>query len=153
VLDRSYPSAKGSVALARADAAAYAAGSGASEEQVDSIRRAVSEAVANAVAHAYPIDNGRIYVTATRIATELTVMVADDGVGPGRPSSTPGTAVGWSIIADAADLFTVSARGGGGTLVEMRWAMVTVESALAAPTDLGIVRELRARRRRARSSA
>jgi anti-sigma regulatory factor (Ser/Thr protein kinase) len=129
---RGYLSSPDAVARARADAGGYAAWSGASDEQVHAIRLAVSEAVTNSVVHAYPAGTGLIHLTADRSDSELTVLVADDGVGLRNASANAALSMGWMIIADAADHFTVTPRDCGGTLVEMRWSMIPMGAGVFA---------------------
>lgn len=133
-LERSYLSSPDAVPRARADAGGYAMWSGVTDEQVDAIRLAVSEAVTNCVVHAYPIATGLIHLTAVRSESELTVLVADDGVGLRNASANAALSAGWMIIADAADHFTATPRGCGGTLVEMRWTMTTMGARVVAIT-------------------
>lgn len=91
--------------------------------QVSAVRRAVTEAVTNAVVHAYDGRPGLVHLTAVITDDELIVFVADDGRGPHRafPSSSGGR--GWVLIAEATDDYTISHRAAGGTLIEMRWSL------------------------------
>ncbi len=118
-LSESYPATPESVPLARRSVADYAARSGATPSQLDAIRLAVSEAVTNAVVHAYPQSDGDIHVTAAVAAHELWVLITDDGCGFQTPGRKPGMGVGLALIADACDEFIISERGGGGTEARM----------------------------------
>ena len=61
---RRYEADPESVGRARAELASFASLAGASSTLVDGVRLAVSEAVTNAVRHAYPLDSGEIRVRA-----------------------------------------------------------------------------------------
>src|SRR2546423_264948 len=67
--------------LARQARGDLAAAAGASAEKVEAIRLAVSEAMTNAVLHAYPQASGVVDVTAAVASGELWVLIADDGRG------------------------------------------------------------------------
>lgn len=55
--------------------------------EIDEIRLAVSEAVTNAVVHAYPGDSGWVRVTAAFADGALELMVDDDGRGIADPAA------------------------------------------------------------------
>lgn len=119
--DEKYPAVPTSVARARHDLADYALQAGVSEDHVDRIRLAVSEAVTNAVRHAYPRTTGPVQVTATAIDAELWVLVADEGCGHQAPSGDPGLGWGLPLIAQACDYFVLAERSEGGTEARMRF--------------------------------
>ena len=81
---RRYEADPESVGRARAELARFASRAGASETLVDGLRLAVSEAVTNAVRHAYPLDPGEIRVRALVGEDGLEVVVSDDGCGVHR---------------------------------------------------------------------
>lgn len=111
-------------AVARNAVAELAARAGAPTEIVDGIRTAISEAVTNAVVHGYADRApGRISVDAYVFAGVLTVLVADDGHGPREASPNPGLGLGWKLIAQFADKYTVTRRSTGGTLLDMRFRL------------------------------
>ena len=118
-LRRSYVADPGTLALVRADVAALAESHGATPEQVADIRLLVSEAVTNAVRHAYPDGRGTVQATAVAGARHLTILVSDDGVGPHALSRDRGPGWGWPLIAALTDSFTIRRRANGGTEVEM----------------------------------
>jgi len=66
---------------ARKALAAFATTAGVTEDQLEGIRLVVSEAVSNAVLHAYDGDAGEIQVTAAVVPGELWILIADDGFG------------------------------------------------------------------------
>ncbi len=111
------------VALAREEFGALAERHGATGERVDTIRLLVSEAVTNAVRHAYPEGPGTVVAIATVGAARMTIVVSDDGVGPLTPSWVPGAGWGWSLIAALTDRFTIRHRSNAGTEVEIRVAL------------------------------
>ncbi len=121
VVRRCYPAVTTSVPLARAAVARLARRGGMTPDQLDAVRLAVSEAVTNVVVHAYPSSTGPIHVTAVLTADELTVLIADDGVGPRSWPQRPGAGWGWPLLSSSSDVMTISQRANGGTLVEIRW--------------------------------
>jgi anti-sigma regulatory factor (Ser/Thr protein kinase) len=110
-----------SVALARAALREFARAAGADQGQVDAVRLAGSEAVTNAVVHAYRDDSGDIYVTAAVVSDELWVLIADDGCGMEPRADRPGLGLGLGLIAQVSDDLAVVPRAGGGTEVRMRF--------------------------------
>ena len=120
---QSYPAIPDSVPVARRELAAFAAGLGASEEQVEAVRLAASEAITNVVMHAYPGDRGEVHLRADLAAGELWVLIADDGVGLRAHSESPGLGVGLALIAQSADGLTIMTRADGGTEVRMRFEL------------------------------
>jgi serine/threonine-protein kinase RsbW len=88
---------------------------------------AVSEAVANAVLHAYrerdaDDEPGRIRVIVVVDADAVHVHVADDGSGLRPRPDNPGLGLGLALIANACDELTIDERDGG-THVRMRFAL------------------------------
>jgi anti-sigma regulatory factor (Ser/Thr protein kinase) len=124
--DEVYPAVPASVVRARHDLAGYASHAGVDEDQLDRIRLAVSEAVTNAVRHAYPTDSypkatGQVQVTATAMDGELWILVADEGCGHQTASANPGLGWGLALIAEACDDFILAERSAGGTEARMRF--------------------------------
>jgi serine/threonine-protein kinase RsbW len=97
-------------------------------ERAGAVRRAVSEAVTNAVVHAYDGRVGLIHLTAAVTDDELIVLVADDGRGLSGAAPGAGGGRGWAVIAEAADNYVISQRATGGCLVEMRWSCTAAET-------------------------
>ncbi len=118
-----YPATPDAVGRARLGVAGYAALLGADADALDRIRLSVSEAVTNAVLHAYRGQPGSVHVTAAAADSELWILVADEGCGFQRPAARPGLGLGLALIADAADEFTIMERGGGGTEARMRFVL------------------------------
>jgi anti-sigma regulatory factor (Ser/Thr protein kinase) len=125
-LDARYEAKPESVAQARAAVSSFAARHGATREDLEGVRLAVSEAVTNAVVHAYPsCASGVIHVTATLASGELSVIVADQGCGIGGAGDTPGLGLGLNLIEHTCDSLTVAASPSGGTQLEMRFLLST----------------------------
>ena len=120
---RCYAAEARAVPLARSAVLWLARRAGAGEAESESIRLCVSEAVTNAVIHAYPNTPGQVHLTAMVAGNELTVIVADDGVGVDAPPVRPGPGWGWPLIKDASDAFATTQRPGGGTQVQMQWLL------------------------------
>jgi anti-sigma regulatory factor (Ser/Thr protein kinase) len=123
----SYPAVPGSVRLAREATAAFAAHAGASVRAIDAVRLAASEAVTNAVVHAYDDDSGRINVAAWLVAGELWLLVADHGHGLRPHCDRLGLGLGLGLMAQLSDGFAVANRPGGGTELRMRFALNPAE--------------------------
>jgi anti-sigma regulatory factor (Ser/Thr protein kinase) len=86
----------------------------------NAVALAVSEAVTNAIVHAYvdAPEPGEIEVVAQRAGDDA----SDPARGlPPRPDS-PGVGLGLPLVATLAESFEVQARAGGGTQVRMAFA-------------------------------
>src|SRR4051812_39644092 len=77
----SYVAEANSVPRARRALRALAEAGGATAVQLDDIALATSEAMTNAVRHAYVGTTGDIYVRARVTPRQLCIVVMDDGVG------------------------------------------------------------------------
>jgi anti-sigma regulatory factor (Ser/Thr protein kinase) len=99
----------------------FARSTGATEEQVDAVRLAVSEALTNAVLQAYGAGAGAVHVSAARTGPELWVQIADHGRGPETITERPGLGMGLALIACMTDYFALSKRAQGGTEIRMRF--------------------------------
>jgi stage II sporulation protein AB (anti-sigma F factor) len=120
---RSYPATRESVWVVRHEVIEFAAANGAVDSELEAVKTAVSEAVANSVVHAYRADPGEVHVTAAVSDEGLWILVADDGCGFQTPAREPGLGWGLALIAHAADEFVLAERVGGGTEVRMRFAI------------------------------
>ncbi len=120
---RSYPAVREAVRLARHEVCEFAATHGALDAELESVQAAVSEAVANAVVHAYRAEPGEVHVTAAASDGGLWVLVADDGCGFQTPARNPGLGWGLALIANATRELVVAERAGGGTEVRMRFSV------------------------------
>lgn len=125
-LCQSYPAVPASVPVARRALTGFAAAIGASADEVDDIRLAVSEAVTNAVTHAYREGRGEVHVSAALASAELWVLIADDGCGLRPGGGTGGLGVGLAVICEVSDGFAVVNRSGGGTEVRMRFILASI---------------------------
>jgi len=99
----------------------FAAAAGADRGQLDAVRLASSEAMTNAVVHAYHDRAGDVYVTAALVSNELWILVADDGCGLKPRADRPGLGLGLGLISQVVDDMAVVARARGGTEVRMRF--------------------------------
>lgn len=126
-LEQTYPARKEAVRAARQAVALFAASEGATEEQLERIRLAVSEAATNAVRHAYPDGPGRFCLTATAVSGELWVLVTDNGCGHQCPPRHPGLGRGLALIAHLSDEFVLAERSEGGTEARMRFFLRSPE--------------------------
>jgi anti-sigma regulatory factor (Ser/Thr protein kinase) len=118
-----YPAAPASVPLARLRVSELAVAAGADPERLDSVRLATSEAVTNAVRHAYRGEPGDVYVTAAVVSGEIWVLIADDGCGLEARADRPGLGLGLGLIALVSDDLAIVKRAGGGVEVRMSFAL------------------------------
>src|SRR5579859_7545698 len=124
----SYPAVPESVPSARTALTEFAADAGAQGERLEAIRLAASEAVTNAVVHAYPDrahDHGAgVQITASRVDDDVWVLVGDEGVGlHSNGSASKGLGLGLALIAQLADGLEIASRGTGGTELRMRFRL------------------------------
>jgi anti-sigma regulatory factor (Ser/Thr protein kinase) len=111
------------VRVIRAEVMAFAVAHGASDP--GAVALAVSEAVTNAVVHAYvdAPEPGEIEVIAQRVGEDcLEILVCDEGRGMLPRHDSPGVGLGLPLVATLAESFEVQARAGGGTQVRMAFA-------------------------------
>ena len=109
------------VTVVRRALCTLAADAGGTDEQIAAVRLAVSEALTNAVLHAYRGGEGSVYVSADVASTELWVLIADDGCGLRPAADSPGLGLGLALIADSCDGFAIVSRSSGGIEVRMRF--------------------------------
>jgi anti-sigma regulatory factor (Ser/Thr protein kinase) len=129
---RSYEADPESVGRARAELADFASRAGASPTLIDGVRLAVSEAVTNAVRHAYPPDSGEVRVRARVGEDVLEVVVSDDGCGVHRDGADDGgLGFGLALICEMSDQMTLAPRSDGGTDVRMRFSLLEPGSGAA----------------------
>jgi serine/threonine-protein kinase RsbW len=122
-LIRTYDAVAATVPAARSELTDFASAAGATEEEQGSIRLAVSEALTNAVLHAYRGAAGQVYVSGAVAGNELWVLIGDDGAGLHAGGSSPGLGMGLALIAELSDSFSVVNRSSGGTEVRMRFTL------------------------------
>jgi anti-sigma regulatory factor (Ser/Thr protein kinase) len=106
----------------------FAAEHGADHDCQGRVALAVTEAMSNAVRHAYrPDDHGRIEVSADVEDGELEIVVADEGTGI-RPSASDGLGAGLSLIAQTAERFAIRERRRRGVEVWMRFRLPSADT-------------------------
>jgi serine/threonine-protein kinase RsbW/stage II sporulation protein AB (anti-sigma F factor) len=120
-LELQLPARAPSVTEARHAVAAYADRLGADE---GAVALAVSEAVGNAVVHAYPEGNpGTITVRALTESGFLVVSVADDGTGMRPNPQSTGLGLGLPLIGRLSAGLEIESTDGGGAVVRMRFEL------------------------------
>ena len=128
--EASYPAVADSVPEARSAVSAFAAEAGIADARLENIRLVVSEAVSNAVLHAYdPGDVGEIHVTAAVVPGELWILIADEGHGlraEGSDNRGLGLGLGW--MAQFSDGMTLLTRSSGGLEVRLRFELFQARS-------------------------
>lgn len=117
--------------LARTSLACFAAQLDPTLEELGDIKTAVSEAVTNAIVHAYPESIGRIWLRARILeGGVLEIQIRDKGVGiqsveqAREPLYTTGGAersgMGFTIMESFMDSLKVRSSQGNGTMIIMR---------------------------------
>lgn len=109
----------------------FALGLGASDSVGNAVRVAVSEAITNAVMHAYVgREPGTVTVDAWLDSDDhFTVRVLDEGHGLIPRTDSPGLGLGMGVMAQLADDFRVANREGmPGTTVLLRFKLDARES-------------------------
>jgi serine/threonine-protein kinase RsbW len=119
----SYPAIPSTVPAARQAIAECARAAGASDEQLDAIRLASSEALTNAVRFAYRARLGHVHVTARVAGGELWVLIADNGCGIHAGQDSEGLGLGLALISESTDGFSVVERSTGGTELRLRFKL------------------------------
>lgn len=116
------------VAVARLTVATMASQLDFTLSEIEEIKVAVSEAVSNAVIHAYPGEMGLIQVEVVLEDGQLRVVVSDQGRGitdlakarqPSFSTDPERMGLGFSFMESFMDTLEVSSRPGQGTRVEM----------------------------------
>ncbi len=126
-----FPSRSSNESFARSAVSAFAAQLDPTLDELGDIKTAVSEAVTNAIVHAYPDRLGKIVVKARILAgNELELSVRDWGRGIAdvekarQPLYTTGgeerSGMGFTIMESFMDSLTVRSQEGKGTRVIMR---------------------------------
>ena len=130
-LTLSEPARPESVGLLRRALVAYASDVGAGEETCQAVALAVSEALTNAVVHAYADQAlGDLTVEAWRDSDgHLVVVVCDDGPGIRPRIDTTGLGLGLSLMAQVAAEVRVTTRSERpGAIVLLRFALTDSET-------------------------
>jgi serine/threonine-protein kinase RsbW/stage II sporulation protein AB (anti-sigma F factor) len=115
------PAVPSSVTALRGDVAAFVSAAGIGEPLLTSVKLAVSEAVTNAVMHAYvgAEQPGEVRLDARVLDERVLVTVADDGCGMVPRLDSPGLGVGLPFIAHTTDTLDIEAGDRGGTRLRM----------------------------------
>ncbi len=121
-LNETYDAIPANVGRARCAVARVAAAAGAAPEDIEAVRLVVSEAMTNAVVHAYDGGPGSIRVSARPAGDELLIAIADDGCGVHTRARRPGLGIGLSLIVELSDGVTIDA-GACGTQLRIRFAL------------------------------
>jgi anti-sigma regulatory factor (Ser/Thr protein kinase) len=117
------PAEPRSVALARRQVLRFAEENGADPFTLRRIAVSVSEAVTNAIVHAYAQGfDGLVHVEADFEDGDLEIVVLDDGDGF-APGETAGYGLGLGVIAGSADALLLRNRIPSGTEVWMRFGV------------------------------
>jgi len=125
------PAKSSNEAFARASVAAFAAQLDPTIDELGDIKTAVSEAVTNAVVHAYPEKMGSVYIKLRIVEDDvLEISVKDKGKGIDdikkamEPLYTTGgedrSGMGFTIMDSFMDKMKVCSKPGKGTTVTMR---------------------------------
>lgn len=126
------PAQVGNEGFARAAVAAFCAPLSPTVEQINDIKTAVSEAVTNAIVHAYPDRAGEITVEVVIYDDKMvSVRISDDGIGmqnveeARKPffttkSASEHSGMGFTIMEAFMDGVDVASDVGCGTILTMR---------------------------------
>lgn len=114
-----------SVPVLRSAVADYLVAAGIGEPLLTAVKLAVSEAVTNAVMHAYVGEArpGPVRLVARLRGDSLFVEVSDDGGGMMPRLDSPGLGVGLPFIADTSDTLDIGSSPGGGTQLRMSFEL------------------------------
>ena len=118
-----WPAVAASVSEARRAVVDHAAGEGATPAALAAVELAASEAVTNAVQHAYPDAPapGPVTVSAAPADGALVIIVADEGTGMRPRPDSPGLGLGLPLISQMTQSFEVHEPPEGGTVLSMRF--------------------------------
>lgn len=123
----SVPAEPGVVGRLRRDVVGHVRDQGVGDPPLSDLAVAVSEAITNAVLHAFR--DGRsgsvcVECEAEPGADQVMIVVRDDGVGMAPNPDTPGLGLGLPLIAELANSLEVrSAEHGAGTELRMTFAV------------------------------
>ena len=125
-LHESMAAVPAAVPTLRGAIAGFLGDAGIGEPLLTSAKLAVSEAVTNAVMHAYvgAPEPGAVSVDAMFEGDSLLVEVSDDGSGMMPRLDSPGLGVGLPLIADTADTLDIDNSPRGGTVLRMSFRLV-----------------------------
>jgi serine/threonine-protein kinase RsbW/stage II sporulation protein AB (anti-sigma F factor) len=119
-----YPARPDAVAHARRDVAQVTRQLGVDPQRLADLMLAVSEAVTNAVLHAYrDRPAGEVHVEVHRDAAEVRITVADEGAGMRPRPDSPGLGLGLPLIARLSTSLEVATGDAGGTRLCMTFPL------------------------------
>ena len=103
----------------------HAMSHGAAAEVQDAIALCVTEAVTNAVVHAYRDrpQPGQVEVEAWRLDDAMCVFIRDQGSGLTPRYDSPGLGLGMPLMASLAERFEIRTATGGGTEIMLRFPL------------------------------
>ena len=127
-LKASYRAHPSQIPIIRQDVARVATTLGARYDALVQINLAVTEAVTNAVVHAYrdrrEVDAGAVRVIVQRAEPDLLdIRVLDDGVGLSPRVDSPGLGVGIGLMTHESDSFEIRAVPDVGTEIVLRFRL------------------------------
>lgn len=124
-LHESMDAVPAAVPTLRGAIAGFLGDAGIGDPLLTSAKLAVSEAVTNAVMHAYvgAPKPGAVSVDAMFEGDSLLVEVSDDGSGMMPRLDSPGLGVGLPLIADTADTLDIDNSPRGGTVLRMSFLL------------------------------
>src|SRR4051812_15904087 len=130
------PAEPASVGIARGRVRAFAQEQGVSADDLVDVALAVTEAVTNAVLHAFVNrEPGTVWVAAGTGEDELTVTVTDDGRGMQPRADSPGLGLGLPTIGRLAAFVDLREPPGGGTELSMTFATPGVRGPARAVSE------------------
>jgi len=131
-IHRALPAVPSTVTALRTAVATFVTEAGLGEPLLTGVKLAVSEAVTNAVMHAYADAEqpGEVRLVARLDGDRVHVTVSDDGCGMIPRLDSPGLGVGLPFIAYAADTLDIEQGDAGGTELRMSFR-------ITAPADRG----------------
>ena len=125
--------------FARACIAAFCVQANPSVDEITDIKTAISEAVTNAVVHAYPLGDGDITIKVKLYNTGVVIEVADNGIGidnfdkarepfyTTKPDDER-SGMGFTVMESFMDSVTLQKNGKAGVLVKMEKIFKNTES-------------------------
>lgn len=121
--EHDWPAVPANVGAARNAVLDHLEEAGLDPEVREDVRLALSEAVTNAVVHAFVgTDPGRIRVRADEADDGVRIVVEDDGRGMQPRTDSPGMGLGMPLIANVSLRFDVHTAPGQGTQLCMWFA-------------------------------